>query len=144
MDGERLEVNDAIAIPLDEIRFTYSRSSGPGGQNVNKVSTHARLRWSPAESPSLPDDVRERFLRKYHRRLSATGELTLTSDQHRHQRRNAAECLRRLREMLLAVARPPRKRRKTRPTRGSQERRLEHKRQTSERKRRRQPPNLDR
>ena len=135
-----LVVNNRLAIPLDEFRFTFVRSSGPGGQNVNKVASKAQLRWQVVESPSLPEDVRQRFLAKYGNRVNAGGELVLDSQRYRDAPRNQADCLEKLRRMLADVAKPPRRRKRTRPTRASVERRLMSKRQQSERKRRRRPP----
>lgn len=133
-----LTVNRRLRIPLDELQFTFVRSSGPGGQNVNKVNSKAVLRWRVTESPSLPAAVRQRFIEKYGHRLTKEGELLLGSQRYRDQQRNVEDCLDRLRVMLLEAATPPKKRRPTKPTRASKERRLEEKRQSSERKRRRQ------
>jgi ribosome-associated protein len=132
-----LEVNSAIRIPLDEFEFTYARSSGPGGQNVNKVNSKAVLHWAVASSPSIPDAVRERFLSRYHQRITTEGALVLSSERYRDQPRNVDDCLEKLREMLEAVARPPTRRRKTKPTRGSVERRLKDKKSQAQRKQRR-------
>jgi len=134
-----LVVNEEIQIRLREFRFSFSRSSGAGGQNVNKVNTKATLRWEVASSPSLPQDVRARFLQRYPRRITASGELVLTSQRFRDRGRNVADCLEKLRTMLADVARPPRRRRATRPTRASVERRLSSKRRTKLKKRQRQP-----
>ena len=138
-----LVVNDRIRIPLRELHFDFARSSGPGGQNVNKVATKAVLRWPVARSRSLPDDVRERFMARYRRRITRDGELVLQSQRFRDRGRNIADCTEKLRHMLQEVATPPRRRRPTRPTRASVERRLTVKRHTSGRKRRRQPPGED-
>lgn len=123
-----LLVNDEVSIPLTELRFTYSRSSGPGGQNVNKVNTKVTLHWNVANSSGLPEAVRERFEAKYHRRINQIGELVLTSQRYRDQGRNVADCTEKLRTMLLEVARPPRARKKTKPSRAAQRRRVEDKR----------------
>ncbi len=135
-----LIVNDKIRVRLREFRFSFSRSSGAGGQNVNKLNTKATLRWEVARSQSLPEDVRARFLEHYRRRITAEGELVLTSQRFRDQGRNVADCLEKLRGMLAAVARPPRPRRATKPTRSSVERRLSSKRRTRIKKQRRQHP----
>lgn len=136
-----LIVNPRIRIPLEEIEFTYTRSSGPGGQNVNKVASKAQLRWPAATSPSLPADVRARFLQRYRSRLTNDGELLLTSQRFRDAHRNTDDCLEKLRAMLQAVAVAPVPRRQTRPTRGSVQRRLQDKKQRSARKEgRRQRP----
>ncbi len=138
-----LVIDERIRIPLRELRFQFARSSGAGGQNVNKVSTKALLRWDLAGSPSLPDDVRERFRRRFPRRLTAAGELLITSQRYRDQGRNVADCLEKLRALLLEVARPPRRRRPTRPGTAARERRLRDKRRQAEKKRRRRDPDGD-
>jgi ribosome-associated protein len=126
-----LVVNSQIRIPLAEFEITFARSGGPGGQNVNKVNSKAVLRWGVRTSPALPEAVRQRFLQKYSARLTNEGELLLTSQRFRDAPRNSQDCLEKLRVMLLAVATPPKRRRATRPTRGSVERRLKAKRKQS-------------
>jgi ribosome-associated protein len=138
-----LRINAQIAIPRSEIRFSFVRSSGPGGQNVNKVASKAVLRWSVATSPSLPDAVRNRFLAKYPRRVNDRGELVLASERFRDQAKNVGDCLDKLRALLLSVAKAPPKRKKTRPTKASREARLSQKRVTSEKKQRRLPPRAE-
>ena len=135
-----LVVNDEIQVRLREFRFSFSRSSGAGGQNVNKVNTKATLRWAIADSPSLPEDVRERFLQRYSRRITASGELVITSQRFRDQGRNVADCLEKLRSMLAEVAVPERPRKRTKRTRASVERRLAAKRHTKLTKQRRRGP----
>jgi len=122
-----LIVNHRIRIPLAEIRFEFARSSGAGGQNVNKVSSKARLRWGIHTSQALPDDVRERFTRRYGRRITNDGEFVLASERYRDQGRNVQDCLDKLRDMLLGVATPPKRRVATRPGRAAKERRLSDK-----------------
>ncbi len=129
-----LIVNDNLKIPLAEFTYQFARSSGPGGQNVNKVNTKVLLRWEVKKSPSLPESVRQRFLERYGNRINAEGEFLLTSTRYRDQKRNVEDCLEKLAELLRAVATPPRKRKKTKPTRGSKERRLKEKKQRGERK----------
>ncbi|MEX0702860.1 MAG: alternative ribosome rescue aminoacyl-tRNA hydrolase ArfB [Planctomycetales bacterium] len=139
-DDDRLVVDPRIAVPRSEFEFSFVRSSGPGGQNVNKVATKARLRWPVLESPSLPEDVRERFVARHRRRITREGEFVISSQRYRDQARNVADCLDKLREMLADAAVAPKRRKKTKPSRGARERRLTEKRQQSERKRRRRPP----
>ncbi len=133
-----LVVNDTISIPLAELDFEFSRSSGPGGQNVNKVNTKVTLQWSVRESPSLPDGVRERFVAKYRTRINNRGQLVIHSQRFRNRGRNVSDCLSKLREMVLSVAEPPKKRKRTRPSRASRERRLNDKKQRSQKKQSRQ------
>ncbi len=138
-----LVVNARIRIPLDEFRFEYARSSGAGGQNVNKVSSKARLRWSIDDSSGLPRDVRERFRRRFGRRITGAGEFVLVSQRYRDQGRNVQDCLDKLRDMLLDVATPPKRRVATRPRRAAKERRLHDKRRRADVKQRRGRPSRD-
>lgn len=135
-----LRVGERITVPRRELVLSFARSSGPGGQNVNRVASKVTLRWDVAHSKSLPDDVRERFLRRFARRISSTGELVLSSQRHREQARNVDDCLGKLRAMLAAVELAPRRRLPTRATRASIERRLATKREHARRKRERRPP----
>ncbi len=132
-----LTVNRKIRIPLRELQFTFSRSSGPGGQNVNKVNTKVHLRWAIKESSSLPEDVKERFMQRYARRVGVDGHLTITSQRFRDQRRNMADCQEKLRSLILSVAQAPRPRKPTRPSKGSKTRRRKAKQALSEKKQRR-------
>ncbi len=103
--GLVLVVGDKVRIPLREIGFRFVRSSGPGGQNVNKVASKAVLRWSAATSPSVAEDVRGRLLARFAARITSEGDLVLACDRHRERERNRDECLERLRQMLAAVDR---------------------------------------
>ena len=141
--AEPLVVNAQITIPAAELQFTFARSSGPGGQNVNKVNTKARLRWDLAATDALPSPVLTRFRERYATRLNEEGELVLASDRFREQARNVRDCLEKLRAMILSVATPPRRRRRTRPSRGAIEARLKAKRHKSQRKQNRRPPTMD-
>lgn len=129
-----LAVNSRIQIPREEFEFTFSRSSGPGGQNVNKVNSKALLRWPIRTSPSLPEEVRTRFIERYRTRLTESGDLLISSQRYRDQARNVDDCLEKLREMILAVVQRPKTRKATKPSRASQRRRVEGKRQQSEKK----------
>ncbi|HTL10974.1 MAG TPA: alternative ribosome rescue aminoacyl-tRNA hydrolase ArfB [Bdellovibrionota bacterium] len=128
-------VHPRIQIPEWEFTFRAVRSSGPGGQNVNKTSTCAELRWNVRGSPSLPQDIKDRFMDRYASRLTGDGEVILQSDVYRELPRNRVECLERLRRMMLTVADPPKPRKATKPTRSSKKRRVEGKRRRSEVKR---------
>lgn len=132
-----LRVNKSIEIPLREFDFSFVRSSGPGGQNVNKLNTKAQLRWDVTSSEHLSDAVRQRFLKKYRRRITKEGELVITSQRFRDQGRNVADCLEKLRAMLLEVAAAPKKRKRTKPSRSAREKRLKEKREQSDKKQRR-------
>ncbi len=114
-----LRVNSKIQIPSSEFQFDFTRSSGPGGQNVNKVSSKAQLRWYCTRSKSISEDVRLRFLESFASKITKTGEILITSDVFRDQLRNKDECLEKLARMLLLVAFAPKVRRKTKPSRSS-------------------------
>ena len=101
-----LIVTSRLQIPMREFTFTYARSSGPGGQNVNKLSTKAILRWPMRTSKSLPEAVRARFLARYGNKLTTDGDLLITSQRTRDAGRNTADCLEKLREMLREMLRP--------------------------------------
>ena len=133
-----LTVNSRLQIAVAEFAFEYARSSGPGGQNVNKVNSKATLRWTPSKSASLPEDVRQRFLSRYGAKLTTSGELLITSQRYRDQGRNVDDCLEKLRVMVASVAVPPVRRKKTKPGRAAKERRLQEKRVDSQRKSQRQ------
>ncbi len=135
-----LQVGDRIRVDGAELRFQYARSAGAGGQNVNKVSSKAILHWAVGRAPGLPPDVRERFLRRFARRITRDGDLVLASQRFRDQRRNVEDCLDKLTAMLAQVADAPTPRRPTRPGRGSAERRLREKRTRSSLKRNRDRP----
>lgn len=140
---EKLKINSRLAIPASEFTWTFVRSSGPGGQNVNKVNSKAVLRWSVATSPSLPDDVRQRFFARYGRRVTTDGQLIVSSQRYRDQGRNVADCLQKLGALLSAVAAPPKRRRPTRPKASDVQRRLDAKKQSAARKKSRRPPQWD-
>jgi ribosome-associated protein len=124
-------------VPFREIVFRFVRSSGPGGQNVNRVKSKAVMRWNVRASPSIAEDVRARFVARFAARITADGDLLLVSDRHRERERNRQDCLERLSRMLASVAASPRPRRKTRMPRSVRERRLLDKRMRAETKRRR-------
>ncbi len=137
-----LVVSPTIAVPQREFRFSYARSSGPGGQNVNKVNSKVQLSWTPAESSALPSDVLQRLLDQQRNRVNKAGELLITSERYRDRERNVSDCVEKLRQMLLRASRRPTPRKPTKPTRGSKERRLRDKRVRSQTKSHRRPQSL--
>ncbi len=123
-----IEVTPQILIPEDEISEKFIRAAGPGGQNVNKVSTAVELRFDVRRSPSLPNEVALRLMKLAGRRLTQEGVLVLSVMTHRSQERNRAEALQRLVELIRKAAEPPPPpRKRTRPTLASKVRRVEGK-----------------
>ena len=124
---EDLEVWPGVVIPRGEFTLTQTRSRGAGGQNVNKVNSRVELRWPVTQSKALPLGVHRRFLRKVAPRLTQEGDLIIAAQEHREATRNAATCYERLRAMIISVRYPPKPRVATKPTKGSQRRRLKKK-----------------
>ncbi|MGZ3788728.1 MAG: alternative ribosome rescue aminoacyl-tRNA hydrolase ArfB [Bacteriovorax sp.] len=114
-------------IPESELHLSFSRSSGAGGQNVNKVSTKATLHWNALTTTALPPDVHARFLKKYSKRLSEEGVLTLVSQEHRSQNLNTSAVIKKLYDMIDSVSVAPKIRRATKPTKASVNKRLSEK-----------------
>lgn len=123
-----------MRVPENELTFEYQRSSGPGGQNVNKVATAVRLRFHVASSTVLPPEVKERLLRLAGKRVTTAGEILLLGQRYRTQEKNRADVLERLDELVARASIAPKRRRPTRPTKAAGRRRLEEKRRRSERK----------
>ena len=126
------EINTQLRIPDGELRWTFVRSGGPGGQNVNKVASKAVLRWNLTASPSLPEDVKARFRAQQRNRITADGDLIVTSQRFRDQERNKEDCLEKLRHMILQAIMIPKPRKPSKPGRAARERRLHLKRHRSE------------
>jgi ribosome-associated protein len=131
-----VEVAPGVRVPAEALRFSFSSSSGPGGQNVNKRATKAELRVRLADLPIHPD-ARQRVAEHAPHLVTDSGELLIAADEHRSQSRNKDECLDRLRAIVVRAMVRPKPRRKTRPSRGSVERRLAEKKAVGARKRNR-------
>ena len=132
-----LQVTPQLAIADEELVERFVRSSGPGGQNVNKVASAVELRFDAAQSPSLPEDVRTRLLARRDRRITDEGVIVISAQRFRTQERNREDARERLAALVLAATVAPVKRVATRPTRASKERRLTGKRERSQVKRNR-------
>ena len=129
-----------LRIPRDELQFRATRAGGPGGQNVNKVASRIELIWDFAASPSLDEVLKHRIATKLARRLDAEGRLRIVASEERSQLRNREAAEERLVEILRTALAVKKRRKPTRPTAASKERRLNQKRQRSDIKRQRRPP----
>jgi ribosome-associated protein len=129
MEGERIAIAPGLSIDPDELEFNFVRASGPGGQNVNKVSSAVQLRFDAAASPSLDDETRARLRAVAGRRMTAAGTVVIIAQRHRTQDANRRDALARLVEMLGKAAHRPKTRRPTRPSKTAKTKRRETKRQ---------------
>ena len=141
--SKSLHVSDGrreVVIPAEALDWQFARSSGPGGQHVNRTSSKAMLRFEGAGSPHLPDDVRRRVLARATSRLAGAGTLVIASQVHRDQSRNVADCLDRLSDVIRGALTPPKRRRPTRTPRSAVAKRLDVKKRRSQTKQMRQRP----
>lgn len=126
-------IKQDLIIPEDQLRWTYARSSGPGGQNVNKVNSKATLRWTPP-AEFLGPAAWNRFLKLAARYVTESGEIVIASDEYRDQQRNIERSCEKLRALLLTAIVPPKRRIATKPSKASRQRRLDEKKRTSQKK----------
>lgn len=138
-----LPINDRVVIPGTELTYTTSTGSGPGGQHVNRSQTRVTLRWTPATSEALDERMRSLVLSRWASVLTGDGEILISASSHRSQKRNLDEARRRLAERLRAAMAVRRTRRKTRPSRGAVQRRIDAKKQRSQTKKHRRKPRHD-
>jgi len=129
--ADPLSITASLSLDPAEIEISYIRASGPGGQNVNKVSSAAQLRFDLRRSPSLPDALAVRAAKLAGSRLTLDGVIVITADRHRTQNQNREDAIDRLLQLLREAAVPPKPRRATKPTLASKTRRLEGKTQRS-------------
>lgn len=138
-----LRITPSIAIPDEELEERFVRSSGPGGQNVNKVATAVELRFDALNSPALPEALRTRLLARRDSRITADGVIIIQAQRFRSQDRNREDARERLLNLILSVLKPPKPRIATKPSRGAQERRLTSKRERAGVKRQRASREVD-
>ena len=130
-----IQITERITIDEREIKEEFVRASGPGGQNVNKVSTAVKLRFNVAKSPSLPHEVKERLIRLAGKRMTEKGVLVIDARRFRTQERNRQDARERLVRLIESASEIPKRRKKTRPTSTSRQRRLDEKHRRGEIKR---------
>ena len=135
-----IHIDRSISVPLAEMELNFVHSSGPGGQNVNKVATACQLRFDVTKSPSLPEAMKQRLIRLAGRRVTDDGVLLIDARRFRTQHRNRQDAIDRLTKLLQRAAKPPKPRKKTRPTPASREKRLEKKRRRAQTKQLRKQP----
>jgi ribosome-associated protein len=135
--ADDLVINDNLTIPDGELEITASRSSGPGGQHVNKTDTRIQIRWNVRDSAVLSDHQRRLVLNNLSPRVTEAGDLLIASDSHRSQKRNREDALQRLAALVREALIPPKPRKKTRPSRAAKEKRLQEKKQRSQVKQKR-------
>ena len=138
-----LIINSKVAIPLTEIHFDFVRSSGPGGQNVNKVNSQAQLHWNVTETETLSQSTKDRLQHREANRINKEGILRIDCQSSRDREKNRQECLDRLREMIAGAMEVPKRRKKTKTPRWVKEKRLRNKKERAKVKRLRRPPTMD-
>ena len=135
-----IDISKTISIPLSELSFRFSRSSGPGGQHANKAETRVELLFDVANSPSLTDAQRRQVMRRLSNRVDSDGVLHVTSQATRSQKENRERAIERFQQLLERALQPKKKRKKTNPSKSADERRLREKKRRSEIKKLRREP----
>ena len=135
-----IEITQKISLNEDELSFEFTRSTGPGGQHVNRTESAVKLYFDVGETESISPTVKQRLTKLAGKRMTDDGVLIIEAQRFRSQHRNREDAVSRLVELIRQAAKTPRKRKKTKPSRGARERRLKDKRQRSETKKRRQRP----
>ena len=138
-----IQITPSIQLNDDEIELVFIRSPGPGGQNVNKVSSAVQLRFNLLASPSIPPEMKQHLIRLAGKRLNSDGVLIIEARQYRSQERNRQAAFERLGRLIQQASQPPKARRKTKPPRAANLRRLESKRKRSAIKRLRSDSDFD-
>ncbi|MEM7116832.1 MAG: alternative ribosome rescue aminoacyl-tRNA hydrolase ArfB [Chloroflexota bacterium] len=133
-DSDAIFINQKLSIPVSELTFRYSTSSGPGGQHANRAATRVTLLFNVAQSPSLPDDIRARLLTRLATRLDKEGVLQIQAQDSRSQHRNRETAVSRFQTLLASALIKRKKRRPTKPSRAAKERRLNDKKKQSQKK----------
>ncbi len=136
----KFNLRPTLTLDIRNIDFQFARSSGAGGQNVNKVNSKAILRWVPHECETVSREILSRFQMLFGKKLNSEGALIIQSDRHRDQKQNVNDCIDKLREMLLQASTRPKRRIATKPTYSSKLNRLDSKKMNSEKKRNRKIP----
>lgn len=131
MSGDAIIITPEVSLPVWEVSENFVRASGPGGQNVNKVSSAVQLRWN-VEASSLPRAVKDRFKRKFASRITKEGDFLIEASEHRRQSLNRDAARERLAGFIREALTPPRKRIRTKPTKGSVRRRIKAKKERGE------------
>ncbi len=137
LDENVVAINERVQIPLSELELRFSTSSGPGGQHANRSATRVTLSFDVAQSPSLPEDVRQRLLTKLAQRLTKEGVLQIDVQESRSQVQNRETAVLRLQTILANALKVPKKRRRTKPSRAAIEKRLAAKKRHSQKKKER-------
>jgi ribosome-associated protein len=129
-----IPITTSLVIPDEELEWTYARSGGPGGQNVNKVASKSVLRWKMADSLIISPAIKDRIRAARPSLVTGDGDLLIVSQRYRDQDRNRQDCIEKLTTVIQSALLPPKPRRPTKPTRGSRERRLQDKKKQADRK----------